>query len=849
MSDELDDRRARKYVWKTVKPGEPVELPEDPSGDDDPAEEQASFADAEEAEANAERAGGDLDELRREAFAACEILAAGVDRAFAIPEAAQQAQAVTALLGRASEMGASLAAMQHHPMQSARLLRLATRHFARLPQSAREHAQGSSIWLDYTHSECAEVIIEAARTGNRTIADSLYMAIGGARKMCFPRPPDFSRRLAEIVDQGPTWMSRIIALIWLEIGGGREAAPALRRALRLPHLSVRWNALSALRHRCPEALTAEDVLFLLDDAVIHPPPHNSPDEEVSRAACYYPEELARAVARVRPLGGEAPLRRMVEGSCVHVDHERGGLDPGWALSVLAASYPALALPLVDRWLGCVDGERRLWAVQAAARLPDEEAWPRLLSAAADGAPYIAECARHHWLARRGQPCPVDDLAGLPAGLCEGAPNDRLCSRLLVLRGRSREAQEAMVEVLLGEAPDPEALALLIFALADDGIRGYRRPGLPKDRKEWGKVLIDRFGMPAVQGLCALAARYPVGRYGWLSAMEDLVENGVITGPALPLVQAAAVHRLAVGSGHGEFNALALLRKTLGPCGAPPEAFERVWRTAMDMAAPDYVRSTAASVLAAWPEDARLDSDVPVEMEAALSARDLPRFSRLAAIALPRKIPRALSIAERALREHASEAPEEVAVEALRVCAAGLRGADRLSEAWLLSALAQPGSAGFTVAARSSWRTATPAVRRALRRALSKTAEDSAAAAESAIALLHLQEISVRHPRLAALCARAPLEARSKLIADLLFLRAPLSHLWAPLAELLTSADPEVTKTLRDRVCFLHRRRCRAQALEILPRIVDEDIRASIARQLRIPIRSQTYWQDTADPEP
>jgi hypothetical protein len=860
MNDELDGRRARQYAWMSVKPGEPFGLPREPEGDNEPTDELLADGEGElaeekgegeeDCEVDSQQAQANLEALRREGFAAADALAAGVDRTWVLRDVEPQARAVEALLQRASEMGLSLAAMQHHPLQSARLLRLSLQHYERLSASSREHAHCSCIWLDYTHPEAGEVIIEAAVRANRAIAESVYMAVGGLGRdegVRFGRRPDFSRRLAQVLDEGPTWISRTIALLWLERAGEPDAVPAIRRALRQPHLGVRWLALSALHQRFPDALTAEDVLFLLDDAVIHPPPVDLRQEEVTRAVYYYPQELAWATGRVRPPGGEVPLCRIVQGKCVYIHDERGDLDPGWALNVLAASYPEPALPLVDRWLKCVDGERRLWAVNAAARLPGEEAWPRLLTAAADGAPYIAECARQHWLTGRGAPAPLDELAGLPVGLYDGPPTEKLSSRLIVLRGRSREAQETMVEVLLSEAPDPEALALLVVALADDSVQGYRRPGLPKGRREWGKELIVRFGVPGVQGLCELSARYPVGRFGWLSAINDLLGNDVIPPAALPLVQAAAVRRLAEGRGDGEYEALVILRQTIGPCGAPPEVFERVWRTATDPTAVDHVRGAAAKVLASWHGDPQLDSSVMIEMEAAFAERDWPRFSWFAAIALPRKIDAALALAERVLCDHAGDAPEESLIQALSTCCRGLHEAGRLEEAWLLSALAEPASAGFMVAARRSKREATLAVRKALRRAFTKTPVDSAAAVEAAIVLLRLDAISVRHPRLAGLCARAPLPARGELIADLIHQRAPLSYLWEPLAELLTSAD--VPETVQRSVSLLPWRRCRAQVLEILPRVTDEKIRSIFAIYLKIPTESATYWQDGKEQDP
>src|SRR5439155_20765729 len=103
--------------------------------------------------------------------------------------------------------------------------------------------------------------------------------------------------------------------------------------------------------------------------------------------------LPEATARLRPDGGHRPLLEIAEHRCVVSHGTRRDLDANWALRLLAAAYPAHALPLVDRQLGEAHAWTRYAALAAVAELPADEARPRLLHGASDGAADIAERAR------------------------------------------------------------------------------------------------------------------------------------------------------------------------------------------------------------------------------------------------------------------------------------------------------------------------------------------------------------------------------------------------------------------------------------------------------------------------
>src|SRR5690606_8970572 len=151
---------------------------------------------------------------------------------------------------------------------------------------------------------------------------------------------------------------------------------------------LRHRALDVIEQYFPQMLQAEDVLFLLEDAVIHAPPDHRQDEDNDLAHDYFPGALERAVARTRPAGAFELLVDIVEGHSASRMHSRPSLGSAWALGVLAAAFPDEAVPYIDQRLADVSWDRRAMATVAARRLPDALARPRLLRAAADGVPEI-----------------------------------------------------------------------------------------------------------------------------------------------------------------------------------------------------------------------------------------------------------------------------------------------------------------------------------------------------------------------------------------------------------------------------------------------------------------------------
>jgi hypothetical protein len=829
-NDELDRRRAAAFAWRFTRPGEAIVLPDDEHAEaghkPDPASQDASPA-------------GD-DGYIREAYDACDGIAEEIERIWSLPDA-EQASALEPLLARASELGLGLCAMQHYPWQSVRLLRLTLRCRDELSEDAWDAAWISATWLDYSHPELVDLLVEVAHAGATSLVASFMLVVPDARWQAIARIPGAIARIARVIDEGPTHVARGIAVAWISCTGGREAVPALRRALRAPHFVLRYRALDVLERRFPDMLQVDDVLFLLQDAVIHTPPDNLMDEEIRHANFDFPDTLEHAVARLRPAAAIEPLVTIAEDRGVSRWRIRSCLDSAWALGVLAAAFPEQAVLLIDERLSHVGRDRRRMATEAAGRLPDALARPRLLAAAADGVPEIAERAQAIWLKRYAELCPLDAMAGLQTALLDGPPSEQMRSRLGVLRSAPLEARAAMVEVLLGEAPDPEALVLLLFAVLDSRLWELKpRPGLPEYREHFCRALVERFGVRAVHGILALEARYH-GRWGWLHAIVTLLTDSKIPEDAHPALRALATRHLTGADRKPEYDAIAILAHV----GPPPELVERLWRMARDPAEAFYIHSIAVRALARVPaDDAGLDQAVLDEMDAAFAAPDLPRFALAAAVGFARGLPAATALTERALAEIGPARPDDPRVlGALADCVEGLSTAGRLPDTFVSEALGRPGTYLFAVAARFMLRRKLEEPQaEALRAALA--GDDPACAAEAACTLLGQGIIAPELPELPGVAARAPLMLRAELIYKMWGRGASLRDLWHLLAPLLVSADRDVTEPLRHLSYHLEKSGLQDELRALLPRVVDPELRLDIEDVFaRAP---DDYWQDETE---
>ena len=85
----------------------------------------------------------------------------------------------------------------------------------------------------------------------------------------------------------------------------------------------------------------------------------------------------------------------------------------------------------------------------------------------------------------------------------------------MVQGRVVEAKRGMARALLTEAPDPEALVLLLQVVADEA--ESHEPAFGQ-ADGWAVTLVERFGALGVDGLRALAERFPEPEsFGWMQA--------------------------------------------------------------------------------------------------------------------------------------------------------------------------------------------------------------------------------------------------------------------------------------------------------------------------------------------
>ena len=849
-TDVLDPSRAAAYAWRRFTPGEDVaELPDAPeaasSGDTDAGDEVDAAAVEEPVfDLGAGDAERQPSAFRDEARARASALALGVARAWSLPEA-EQAEAIADLAQRADEMGMLSVAMEDHPLESVRLFRLALRHWERLSQEARDAARHSLAWSDLSHPEVVDLFAEAVLLDDRALHGSMMiaLAIREDAEEALARAPSAGARFARLLDEAVSSSSRRTAIFLVGIAGRPDAALSLRRALRPPHYNLRWRALACLDEDFPDAIDASDVLFLLEEAIAHAPPWIAGDEENSRAHCYFPDLLDRVIARLRPDGAAGLLARLVEGDCDIAFWGRPSLDAEWALGVLAATFPDEALPRIDARLRGVDSKERKLAVAAAGRLPDDLAWPRLLLGAADPVPAIAALAQSLWLERRGTLCRFDDLAGVESALLSGAPSERMLSRLGVLRSGPLEARAAMAEVLLGEAPDPEALVLLIFAMGDPDLwRKKHRPLLPESCEGYARVVIERFGERGALGLAALAERYADGNnIGLFHALAHLFSSKLAIPEAVyPALRSLALRGLDVRSPYRVYDALTVLAHAGAPAATAPRLAALAW-------SPDptsfftYVASSALTVAA--PGDADVDALILAELSAAFAEADLARFARALPAGVRRRLAPAIDLAERLIARHALEPQDDTTItDALQTCDDELKGIDQPPAVCSSAALTAPGTHAFALACRRLYRRMkkTPLELRGLRAALRG---HPAAAAEAAHALLRWRLLKVTDRRLPGIARRAPLDLRAALLSTMILDDVPPEISWQLLAEILVSPDPRVTDAFHHHIHGLAEAGLGNELRAIEAQIVDPALRAEVAEWRSLDEKPTLYWQD------
>jgi hypothetical protein len=767
---------------------------------------------------------------RAHARKACRPLEDPIERAWALGDGDEGARATKRLLSRAVRLDHVLAGFDEVPALAVRLVRLFVRHGPKMSAGQRERAAQVATLLPLDDPEAADLLVEVARAGDRDMARALLAdedwvpELGDARA--------FAARLADVIEAGPSHAARVIAIDMLALAGeagGRMAASALRAALRLPSLTVRGHALHALLAIEPSPLADGDVVPTLRELTLHALPDTFGalgEEDRDEDERLLAESLLAAIARVRPADAEEALLDLIDA-----EHDALWLDAGWATEALAVPFPETAAAMVDYWLSCARSSLRARALGALARLPDELAEPRLLVAASDPASSVRGEARRQWLERFARACPSGPSELVGAALLTGPPSDAFLSRLAVMQGRVRAARQSMARALLAEAPDREALVLLLQLLGDDSDCQEPSFGSSSGPDSWGALVVRRFGPAGVAGLCALAARYhEPDTFGWMRRLGDLIEQGVISPASSTSLRELAAHQVKAPEGGRVDDAL----RVLALIGAPEDLLEPVLALALD---DDPATSHARGLVVSW-RGRDLDARLASEMDHALGERNWGRLERAAAVALRRGGQAAFALANRVL---GLAETEEEAIDAASECARRLRERGTLGDEWALRAIAHPESPTFVVTVRAWWRS--PLVRPGLERALGSTARGGASAVEAAVALLHGEPgMSPRDRRLSKLLERSTAEGRARLVAALCMHDVPIAMVRPYLEALFVSSDPRVTVEMTGVASTLKSARTQAWLRALLPRVVDPELAADIEESLGGVVTS--FWQES-----
>jgi hypothetical protein len=813
--DEIDARLAKHFAWSYALPGETAKVAEQLRAAESAGEPAREFR------------PGPMDEqaaaeARAQAVDACRPLARAIAEAWELGDEEARQRNTKRLLVRADRLGFDLTGLQEWPVEAVRLLRLLVQAGPALTRRQRERGARVASLVPVEHPEAADLLVEIARTGDRAMADAIF-----SEDDWVPDVGDeegLVARLADVVDEGPTHASRVTAIDLLARFEGREAAvSALRQALRLPSFAVRARALHTLATAIPCAVSPEDLVLVLRDLVVHAPPDALTEEEHEENERIFADAVIEALQHVQPDDAAEALLDWIDA-----EYDAIWLDAGWATEALAVAFPDTSAAMVDHWLSCSQAYQRTKALPALARLPEAVAMPRLRLAASDPAACVRDVARQQWLERVGQACPVNAEGLVGASLLEGTPSERFLAGLAVMQGRVAEARQTMARALLVQAPDREALVLLLQLVGDDAESGEPLAF----HKEGGLALaiVERFGALGVEGLCALAERFPEPEsFGWTRRLGDLVERG-----AIARENAAALRALAsrhVSSEHaGQLDdSLRLLELV----GAPSELLDRVLALALD---DDLGAWQARKLIIAWPDRA-IDARLASEMAMALADRAWGRLQNAAWMALRRGAPAARVIAQRVL-EVAEE--DEAAIDAAVECARGLRSLGGLEDDWALGVLSRPESVLFAVVARA-WRKSS-VVRGALEEALASPARSGSSAAEAAVALLDGEPaLSPRDRRLPGVLAGAPPPERAAMVFAMCVRGAPLPLVAAHLEGLLTSPDARVTGALVGVALWLKSSKAHALLRAVLPRVVDAELRADIEEELGEPVAP--FWAE------
>ncbi len=216
--------------------------------------------------------------VHEHAVEACRPLAEAIAEAWTLTDDEERHRATKRLLVRADRLAFEITGLEQYPVEGVRLLRLLVRCAPSMTRRQRERSERVASLVPIDHPEVCDLLVEIARAGDRAMADAIF-----SEDDWVPEVGDeesLIARLADVVDEGPTHASRVVAIELIARFEVRDAAvAALRRALRLPSFAVRARSLHALATALPCAVAPEDLVIVLRDLVAHAPPDALTEEE------------------------------------------------------------------------------------------------------------------------------------------------------------------------------------------------------------------------------------------------------------------------------------------------------------------------------------------------------------------------------------------------------------------------------------------------------------------------------------------------------------------------------------------------------------------------------------------
>ena len=297
-------------------------------------------------------------------------------------------RATKRLLARADRLGVALGAMDAHPAEAVRLLRLVVRHASKMTRRQRERAAYVAAAMPLEHPETADLLVEVARAADRVTASALLEDDAWSAEV--GDMDALVARLADVIDEGlddasrarrrrPARAARAARYHGRCRCGARCASRASRCGRTRCTRSRRRRFLCRHRRR-PRASSCAIWSRSRRRTSCRAATIRAVQDQLEEDERMMADGVIAALAHVQPAEAEEALLDLIDA-----EHDAGWLDAGWATEALAAAFPETAAAMVDHWLKCARSYERVRALAALERLPAQLALPRLRLAASDPA--------------------------------------------------------------------------------------------------------------------------------------------------------------------------------------------------------------------------------------------------------------------------------------------------------------------------------------------------------------------------------------------------------------------------------------------------------------------------------